>query len=479
MIGRLHRQSNLFYVVFGAQISLIKDDLLDAIDPLLDDEDLVALVADALGTRAKRSRTRGREGMSPDRVLRCIVLQRLKGWSLRELERELRNSLVYRHFTRFDHDRIPRHCTFSRTFAAVGEDFVHRVHARVVERARGEGVARGRRLRVDSTVVESNIHYPTDSTILQDGVRVLTRAVERIAEECAAGAVTMVDHTRATKHRVLEIVRAAKLKTDAGHEKLQEGYRGLIAIARRVVRGARDVVERLTTGTLPVVNKIERVVVQQARIEHFVPLIERVIAQAKARVFDGNTRFVGKLVSIFETHTQVIRKGKAHKPTEFGRVVRIDEVENGIVSEYAIKDGNGPDVTDFVPAISQHKEIFGRAPYTATADRGYFSAANERKAEELGVKRVALPARGRLSRKRTTRQKERWFKRGLRWRGGIESRIGILKHRFGMLRQRSKDDRGFKRDVGWIVVTQNLVAIARFVVVRARPNGARSTEAAA
>lgn len=132
MIGPVRRQSSLFYAAFGAEASLIKDDLLDEIDPLLEDKELVALVADALGRRAPRSRRGRRYGIAPDRVVRCIVLQKIKGWSLRELE--LRCGLVYRHFTRFDHDRSPRYCSFSRTFAAVGEDVVHRVHERLVER---------------------------------------------------------------------------------------------------------------------------------------------------------------------------------------------------------------------------------------------------------------------------------------------------------------------------------------------------------
>jgi IS5 family transposase len=248
MVGRVRRQSSLFYVAFGAEASLIKDDLLDSISPLLDEPELIALVADALGRRASQSRKTGRYGVAPDRVLRCIVLQKIKGWSLRELERELRCGLAYRHFTGFDHDRIPRYSTFSRTFATVGEDVVHRIHERVVDRARREGIARGRKLRTDTTVVESNIHYPTDSTLLQDGVRVLTRAVERLKAECASGAVKMVDRTRATKHRVLEITRAAKAFNDGSRTRLQEGYRGLLGIARGVVRKAKEIIRSVDAG---------------------------------------------------------------------------------------------------------------------------------------------------------------------------------------------------------------------------------------
>lgn len=461
MIGRLHRQSSLFYVAFHREASLIKDDLLEPIDALLEDEELVDLVREALGRRRPQSRTRGRCGIAPDRLLRCCVLKHLKGWSFRELERELRGSLVYRRFTRFDQDPIPNFSNLSRAFAALGEDVTRQIHARVIHQGREEGIARGRKLRTDSTVVESNVHYPTDSTLLADGARVLTRALKRVAAECAQGAVKVVDHARSAKHRVLEIRRAAKSFTEASQQQMKDSYGKLLGLARGVFRNAEQVCTQVLHGKLPVVGNVQRVLTQVQKLEHFGPLVKKVLDQTKARVFDGDTHFEGKILSIFEEHTQVIRKGKAHKPTEFGRLVRIDEVENGIISNYDIKDGNPADQPDWEPALSQHKDIFGRAPTMATADRGYSSASNERAAKDLGVKQVALPARGRRSRKRTAIEKQRWFRRALRWRGGIEARIGTLKHRFNMLRARFKGDTGFKRHVGWSIITNNLVSIAR------------------
>src|SRR5436190_17408762 len=131
-----------------------------------------------------------------------------------------------------------------------------------------------------------------------------------------------------------------------------------------------------------------RVIVAEGQLRHFVPLAKRVVAQTKARVFGGDNHVDGKVLSLFEEHTQVIRKGKAHKPTEFGRLVRVDEVENGVVSNYEVSVGNPADAGGFVPAVSQHKKRFGRAPRMATGDRGFYSAANERQAMAEGVERV-------------------------------------------------------------------------------------------
>jgi len=204
------------------------------------------------------------------------------------------------------------------------------------------------------------------------------------------------------------------------------------------------------------------------RLQHFLPLVEKVIAQTKERIWGGNCHVQGKVLSLFEPHTEVIRKGKVHKPNEFGRLVRIDEVENGIVSGYEVLEGNPSDTTAFIPALKQHQACFGKAPETGTADRGYFSAKNEREAQEMGVKRVAVPARGKLSAKRAALQKQRWFRRALRWRAGCEATISTLKHSFSMLRATYKGNHGFQRYVGWSVITKNLFSIARYQERRRR-----------
>ncbi len=466
MIGSTSRQSFLFYVPLAQQASLLKDDLLDPIDELLDDPELVDLVRQRLSARCPRSARTGRPGIAPDRLLRCCVAKHLKGWSFRELEREVRSNLVYRRFTRFDADPTPDFTTFSRTFALLGPAVTQEIHKRVVAMARERHVASGRKLRTDTTVVEANVHYPTDSTLLGDGIRVLTRSLKRIASECRPGAVSVVNHARSVKRRLLEISRAAKLLTQANRERLQNGYRKLVRLTLGVVGQANAVLRDLQAGRLVVSGSLASVLAQDARLRHFVPLVQRVIAQTKERVFQGNRHVAGKVLSLFEPHTQAIRKGKAHKPTEFGRLVRIDEVESGIVSQYEVLQGNPADTNAWSPALAQHEGNFGRPPEMATGDRGYFSAKNERDAKARGVEKVALPARGRLSKARAKLQKERWFQRGLRWRAGIEATISTLKHPFSMARGTYKEENGFERYVGWSVITKNLVSIARTLVRR-------------
>jgi len=470
MINSSSHQAWLFYSPLALQAALLKDDLLDPVDELLDDPALLQLVQQCLAARSPASARTGRPSITPDRLLRCCVMKHLKGWSFRDLERELRSNLVYRRFTRFDAEVTPDFSTFSRTFALLSPQITEQISQRVVGVAREQGVAQGRKLRTDTTVVESNVHYPTDSTLLGDGIRVLSRSLVRIAAECKDGALEVVDHGRAVKHRLLEIGRAAKSLTEANKQRMQDSYQKLVELTRGVMRQANAVVQQWRKGRLKVVGKLLRVEAQIGQLQQFLPLVEKVIKQTKERVWGGNCHVQGKVLSLFEPHTEVIRKGKAHKPNEFGRLVRIDEVENGIVSGYKVLSGNPEDSTAWMPALQQHQACFGRVPEMATGDRGFFSAKNERAAQDLGVKKVALPARGRLSVQRAKQQKQRWFRRALRWRAGCEATISTLKHPFSMLRARYKGDPGFQRYVGWCVITKNLFSIARYQE-RRRSNG--------
>ena len=165
----------------------------------------------------------------------------------------------------------------------------------------------------------------------------------------------VVDHARAVKYRLLEISRAAKSLTPVNQRRMKQSYQQLVALARQVVRQTGKVRKCWQQGELPVVGSLSSVTTQMARLEHFLPLVGNVIQQTQQRVFGGNRRVEGKILSLFEPHSQVIRKGKAHKPNEFGRLVRVDEVENGIVSGYQVLEGNPADTGSFLPALEHHQ----------------------------------------------------------------------------------------------------------------------------
>jgi transposase, IS5 family len=462
VIGKLVRQASLFAFAFFKEAAAIRDPVLDAVDRLLEDPELLALSTQALASRSPGSQEVGRQGIAPDRLLRCVVLKHLEGWSFRQLHRELQASLLYRRFTRFYEDPIPNFCNLCRAFALFGKEGTELIHHRVVQQAKEAAIIAAKKLRTDTTAVETDIHHPTDSSLLADSLRVMSRSLHRIVQGCRKSEFRIVNHDRAAKYRVLEISRAARTLTPAGQEQLKQSYKKLIALTKKVRTQAAAVLVALQDHRLVGRPKaFLKVAAAKASLQHYLPLVQKVIDQSQARIFQAQTRHPDKILSLFEPHSVVIRKGKAHKPNEFGRLVRIDEVEKGLVSNYAVALGNLGDQQQWLPALQAHLELFGQAPRLAAADRGFWSSANERAAIQMGVQQVVLPGCGRLSSARAARQKQRWFRRGQGWRAGIEARLSTLKHRFGMKRALYKGQIGFERYVGWCIIAHNLVAMSR------------------
>jgi IS5 family transposase len=197
----------------------------------------------------------------------------------------------------------------------------------------------------------------------------------------------------------------------------------------------------------------------QAYLERMIPLVRQVMHQTRERIFKGNTHVPGKLVSLFEPHTEVIKKGKAAKPTEFGKMVKIQEAEAQIVTHYEVYAARPSDCDLLLPAIALHEQLLGRKPYLVTADAAFFSQRNEDAAEACGIKRVAVPNRSTKSAQRKKLEKKRWFRNAQRWRTGCEGRISLLKRRHGLSRCRYKGMPGIQRWVGLGVLADNLINI--------------------
>ena len=191
--------------------------------------------------------------------------------------------------------------------------------------------------------------------------------------------------------------------------------------------------------------------------------------QTKARVFAGDTHAQGKIVSLFEPTTEVIRKGKAGKPTEFGKMVKLQEAENQIVIAYQVYDQRPGDPDILMAAIETHQAMLGRTPHLVAADAGIYSAKNEAAAKAKGVKRVCIPNRSTKSPERRREQKKRWFRNGQKWRTGSEGRISVVKRRHGLNRSRYRGDAGVKRWVGLGVIADNLVNISRAMAKQSGP----------
>jgi len=405
-------------------------------DQVLEDEQLVNTVYEALLKRSPKSRTRGRRGVAAEIVLRMLLLKHIRNWSFAELEREVRPNLLYREFTRIGSGKVPDAKTLGRQAQALGPQVVEQMHRRVVQLAVENKVVRGRKMRVDTTVVETNIHYPTDSSLLGDGDRVLTRLMKKVTAIAGAAGTKLRDSMRSVQRRVAEIARASRAKGETGQAKLNLLYPKLLEITGRVMGQARRFSVEIGSGVKRSGDVLQQARLQglKAQIDDMVETVKKVVHQTKARVFGGDTHVAGKILSIFEPSTEVIRKGKASKPTEFGKVVKVQEAENQIVIDFEVYDQKPSDSDLLIPAIQAHEKLMGRVPDLAAADAGFFSAKNEAEAQKMGVKRVSVPNRSTKSPARRQHQKQRWFKKAQKWRTGCEGRISVLKRRHGVRR---------------------------------------------
>jgi transposase, IS5 family len=430
-------------------------------DKVLEDEQLVSAVYEALVKRHAKSRTRGRLGTPAEIVLRMLLLKHLRNWTFDAVEREVRANLLYREFTRVGGGKVPDAKTLGRQARALGPEVVKQIHRRMVELAVENKVVQGRRLRVDTTVVETNIQYPTDSTLLGDGTRVLTRLMNKVTAIAGTAGTKLRNRMRSVGRRVMEIARAARIKGEKGREKLVPIYRKLLAVTGRVVAQAKRFSAEIVCGVKRVRGARKRATLHnlKIKIDTMVSRTQQVMRQTKARIFGGNEHFESKLLSVFETSTEVIRKGKASKPTEFGKMVKIQEAENQIVIDFEVYDKKPNDSDLLIPSIKTQQELMGRTPHLVAADAGFYSAKNEAQALELGVKSVSVPNRSTKSAVRRQHQKKRWFKKGQKWRTGCEGRISLLKRRHGLTRSRYKGPAGITRWVGLGVIADNLINI--------------------
>ena len=456
--------------LIAGEVSDLREGWMEYADRVLADEQIVAAVYEALARRHPKSRSRGRLGAPAEVVLRLLILKHVRNWSYQVLEREVRANLVYRDFTRVGGDKTPDAKTIGRWGLAVGPETIKQIHDRMVQIAREQDVMQGRRMRVDTTVVETNIHHPTDSTLLGDGVRVLIRTMKQITKIVGVVGTKLRDRSRSVKLRLLEIARTARAKGPLNQGKLKEGYRKLLDSTSRVVGQAKRFCTEIGDGVKRAKGVLKQMALEGLRqeLEAMLPLVRQVMWQTRERIFRGNTRAEGKLVSVFEPSTEIIRKGKAGKPTEFGKMVKLQEAENQIVIDYEVYDQRPSDSDLLISAIETHAGKLGRTPRLVAADAAFYSAKNEAAAKARGVKRVCIPHRNTKSAERKREQKKRWFRNGQKWRTGCEGRISVVKRRHGLDRCRYKGSTGMKRWVGLGIVADNLINIGRVMEKQSR-----------
>lgn len=440
------------------------DPLLQTISDLLDDQ---PAIIEAIGRDLRRGLKQpetGRNGLAASQVLRALILMRVKNWDYRELRERIADGVSLRRFTEFYCRPVPGHDAFHRAFIRLTPATVQAINDLVVEAAVALGLEDGKKLRVDTTVVQTDIHHPTDNTLLWDVVRVLTRMVRRLGKAIQRPIKGFRRRTRAARRRMLEIQR---MTSSQRPQRQTATYRRLIAIAEEVVQSARNALRQTAKAQGEAIQAIGGL---REEIELYCGLGDRVIDQARRRALEGEiVPNAEKIYSIFEPHTDLIKRGKVQTPIEFGHKVFLAESAQGLITHYRVLDGNPVDEHHVEPSLIRHQAAFGHAPDLYSSDRGFFSEANVQACSQSGVKMACIPQRGgHKSPERAAFEKSPAFKQGQRFRAGVEGRISVLFRGRGMKRCLAEGRERFEVLVGAAVLANNLMRIAALLAKPAR-----------
>jgi len=427
--------------------------ILAKIDGYLEDEQLYQLIQADLAKRRPKTLETGRNSTPVEVVLRMLVVKRLYHYSYAETERYVSDSLGLRRFCRVYLNAVPDDTTLIRMANLIQPETLEKFNAQITELAVKNKVTCGKKLRTDGTVVETHIHLPSDSRQLADSVRVLTRTIRRAGQNVADEFEDFTMQARRTARQIGEVLRK---RTDQTLAVGKQHYQELLEMTERTIQQARQTLEQLKPETHGSAQRLKQT------LARFIPLAEKVVDQTQRRILKGESvPAQDKLVSIFEPHTAIIRRGKEAHPVEYGHKVWLNEVDGGIVTHYHTLEGNPSDELQWEPSLKDHLERFKQPPEQASADRGLSSAANEKLATDLGVTHVVLPKRGYRSKQRKEYEHQDWFVEGRKWHAGVEGRISVLKRVHGLGRCLNHGLSGFQCWVGWGVIAGNLAVMAR------------------
>jgi IS5 family transposase len=432
---------------------IVPEQILERMDTVINENDqMVAHVHKQLTLGVTNA---GCQGMSAEQIFRVAVLKQLKQYSWRELAERLNDGICLRWFTRFYSAPIPHFTTLQKAIKAISAETWAEINDALVQLAKDRKLEKGQLLRADTTVVETNITYPTDARLLWDSIRVLTRIMKRIRNQLPLLDFGFANRTRCSKKLCYKITMAKG--PNAGKVRKKQ-YRRLIKVANEVFE-----MGSVCYNSLPDLDS-PRIMTLLDQLDHFLTLSAVAIDQCERRILKGeNVPASDKIVSLFEEHTDIIRRGKSNSPTEFGHKVNFTTGKSGLITQYQVLRGN-PGDNELLPNIlKKHEQQYGKVPVKLSADRRYFSADNEADAYQAGVKYVSICKPGYRSRQRIQMEKEAWFKNLQKFRAGIEGIISGLMRGLGLKRCLWRGWQSFKCYVGLSVVAFNLRKIATLV----------------
>ena len=431
---------------------------LAVIDNLLDDERFMQPYIDKHPTKSNK----GRPTYPIEKYLRLMVLKRKYNLGYESLIKEVGDSFTWRRFCRIAIDEpMPDPSTLIYARKRYGEDVVEQMNEALMQKLKEMQVLKHRKLRTDTTVVESDIHHPTDATLMQDGVKVITRLMQVVRRTASHAAQGFEDRTAEIKEKILSIAKVLRRRTRESWEEVDKITQAVIETTEGVISQATKTIEKIQDEGRQVMRQVKQ------RLTDAVERTAKLVNQAKL-VVSGTRIIADRIVSFFDPEARPIKKGKLAKGTEFGYKARIDETESGFVTGYAVYEGNPSDDDLLVPTVEAHKKRFGKAPKAVATDRGFSGKKNENAITELGVERCSLPRKGKKGQARTEHENQHWFKDLQRYRAAGEAKISLLKRKYGLGRSRYRGLAGSKTWVGLGILTHNLQRAAKMLKMEAK-----------
>ncbi len=454
MRRKLNRQTNLFTAVSSNPVARELEEISKIIDA---NPGVLDLVYQDL-VRAKRHDT-GREGLTAEQVLRCCILKQYRQLSYEELAFHLDDSSAFRSFSRLEMGQYPCKSILQENIKSLSEETWEAIHSQIIDYAQNEKIETGRKIRIDSSAIETDIHHPTDSTLLCDGIRLMSRWLSAGKQLSPQPVYPFSDHTRAAKKRLMVILNTSKEKVRLA------AYRELLWYAGRVIAYA--------DAAIPVLESFEGADIRDTfaahalarNLERALGILRKVVDQTVRRVIKGEKVPASeKVVSFFEEHTDIIVKGR--RDVQYGHKVFLTGGASNLILDCLIERGNPADSDRYRDLLERHKEQFGRAPRQVSADGGFASRTNLAFAKGHEVKDAVFAKKRGLT--VMDMAKSAWVYKMLRnFRAGIEAGISVLKRAFGLDRCTWSGWRGFKQYVWSNIVSYNLLVLARIRLAKA------------
>ena len=448
MLRETDPQTTLWEALLPEEAKRLPAELV-AVDAYLDDEQFIA------PWRVLFSARLGRPSVPIDTLLRLLYLKHRYGLGYETLCREVSDSISWRRFCRLPLDRpVPHPTTLVKLVGRAGPEVIEQLNQALLGKLAQGKLLRARKLRVDTTVVEADIDYPTDADLLEQAVRKVGGLVRRVKARGAASRTRFRDRGRAAGRRMKQLARTLRRRTGVAMAEVDRLTGEVAQIARQsleqvqvVARNARRALTRR-----PGDGRLARLV---GELDETISQTQRLLVQTDQRLA-GNRVIADRLVSLADPDARPIRKGKPQHPTQFGYTLLVAEDERGFVADHQLHKGNPPDAPQLVPAVQRVIGVTGRVPATVVGDRGFGTAANDQALEALGVRRVGLQRTGTPGKARLALERTRAFRRLRNWRVGIEARISHLKRSFGLRRTRLRRLGGARTWVGLGIFAYNL-----------------------